>query len=90
MSKPIAFYTPENCNVAFQLNWAVSLFWHEPPDECGWLADLQAATEPDGVRILKHDLIKPCVSQFLVSTRSDVAPERIVWSVKGRLQHALQ
>jgi hypothetical protein len=30
MSDPI--YTPENCKTAYQLNWAVSLFWHDPPD----------------------------------------------------------
>jgi len=90
MSTPAAIYMFDNCNAAFQLNWALALFWHDPPDDCGWLAEIQAATEPDSVRILKHDLIKPCVSQFLVSTQPEVAPERIVWSVKGRLQHALQ
>ena len=82
-----AIYTPENCNAAFQLNWAISLFWREPPDGCGWLSALGEATESDGVRILKHAFIGPNVSQFLASTRPDVAPERIVWSLKGRLQH---
>ncbi len=90
MGAPVAIYTSENCKTAFQLNWALSLFWHAPADGCDWLAGLQEATEADGVRILKHDFLKPGVSQFLVSTRPDVAPERIIWSVKGRLQHAVQ
>ncbi len=90
MSMPVATYTPDNCKTAFQLNWALSLFWHAPPDHCDWLVELQEATEADGVRILKHDFLKPGVSQFLVSTRPEVAPERIVWSVKGRLQHAIR
>ena len=87
---PDAIYTPDNCKSAYQLNWAVSLFWHEPPEDCQWLAELSEATERDGVRILKHELIRPDVSQFLASTRPDVAPERIVWSIKGRLQHAVR
>ena len=55
-----------------------------------WLADLQRAVEPDGVRILTHQFAKPGVSQFLVSTRPETAPERLVWSVKGRLQHLVR
>lgn len=90
MAAPVPIYTPENCKAAFQLNWAVSLFWHEPPGGCGWLTELSEASERDGVRILKHELITPGVSQFLASTRPDVAPERIVWSIKGRLQHAVR
>jgi REP element-mobilizing transposase RayT len=90
MSAPAAIYTLQNCHAAFQLNWALSLFWHEAPSGCDWLPELSQATEPDGVQILKHQFIKPGVSQFLVSTRPDVAPERMVWSVKGRLQHAIR
>ena len=90
MSTPVATYTPDNCQAAFQLNWALSLFWHAPPGDCDWLVELQRVTEADGVRILKHEFLKPGVSQFLVSTRPEVAPERIVWSVKGRLQHAVR
>ena len=57
MSTPVAIYTADNCKTAFQLNWALSLFWHAPANGCDWLAELQAATEADGVRILKHDLL---------------------------------
>ena len=86
---PAPIYTPENCRAAYQLNWALSLFWHEPPGGCEWLAELSVAAEPDGVRILKHHFVKPNVSQFLSSTRPDLAPDRMIWSVKGRLQHAV-
>jgi REP element-mobilizing transposase RayT len=83
-------YTIANCKSAYQLNWGLSLFWHEPVQDAGWLADLKLATEADGVRILDHHFVKPGVSQFLASTRPDVAPERLVWSVKGRLQHLVR
>ena len=48
-----------NCKTAFQLNWALSRFWHPPVDDCDWLAELQKATEAYSVRILKHDLLSP-------------------------------
>lgn len=87
MTAPI--YTLDNCKSAYQLNWGLSLFWHEPVEDCSWLAELQAATERDNVRILRHSFLKPGVSEFLVSTRPETAPEGLVWSVKGRLQHLL-
>jgi len=90
MSAPEPIYTLENCRAAYQLNWALSLFWREPPGNSDLLPDLAAATEPDGVRILKHRFIKPTVSQFLASTRPEIAPQKIVWSIKGRLQHAVR
>ncbi len=87
--KPI--YTAENTLPAYQLNWAVSLFWREDTvDEGEWLAPLREATESDDVRILEHKLTKSNVSQFLVSTKPGVQPDKIVWSVKGRLQHTIR
>ncbi len=83
-------YTVDNCKAAYQLNWALSLFWHEPMHDVAWLPELQAATEADGVRVLEHRVIKSGVSQFLVSSRPEVAPQRVVWSVKGRLQHLVR
>jgi len=83
-------YTADNCKAAYQLNWALALFWHEPVRQAGWLAELQLTTEPDGVRVLEHRLVKPNVSQFLVTSRPEVSPERLVWSVKGRLQHLVR
>ena len=51
MNMPVATYTPDNCKTAFQLNWALSLFWNAPADNCDWPVELQEATEADGVRI---------------------------------------
>lgn len=70
MTAPI--YTAENCKAAYQINWALSLFWHTPPDDAAWLPELQAATEPDGVRVLEHRFVKAGVSQLLLSTRPEI------------------
>lgn len=90
MSSPAPIYTAENSKAAYQLNWSLALFWRAPIQDANWLTDLKATTEPDGVRILEHRFVKSDVSQFLLSTRPDVAPKRQVWSVKGRLQHLVQ
>ncbi len=42
------------------------------------------------MRVLEHRFIKPGVSQFPVSSRPETSPERLVWSVKGRLQHLVR
>jgi len=90
MSDSAAIYTLDNCKAAYQLNWSLALFWHKPVLEAKWLPDLQAATEPDGVRILEHRFTKPGVSQLLVSSLPNVSPDHLVWSVKGRLQHLVR
>jgi REP element-mobilizing transposase RayT len=59
-------------------------------DEAGWFADLACATEPDGIRLLGHRFAKPGVSEFLVSSRPEVPPVKIVQRVKGRLQHLVR
>lgn len=87
MTTATPIYTAEKCRAAYQLNWALALFWREPIEETGWLADLCPAVEGDGVRILKHRFIKPGVSHFLLSSRPEVAPAEMLRSVKGRLQH---
>ncbi len=83
-------YTVDNCKVAYQLNWSLAVFWREALPTANWLPELQAATEPDGVRVLEHRFLKPGVSQFLLSSRPDVSPERVVRSVKGRLQYLVR
>ena len=55
MTAPI--YTVANCKAAYQLNWALSLFWHTSVADAAWLPELQAATEADGVRVLEHRFI---------------------------------
>jgi hypothetical protein len=87
MKATTPIYTVDNCRAAYQLNWALALFWHELIDETGWAGDLCAAVERDGVRILKHRFIKPRVSHFLLSSRPEVSPAEMLRSVKGRLQY---
>ncbi len=80
-------YTADNCKFAYQLCWSLTLFWTSPPPSDAWITDLQSATEADGLRILRHRFWKSNSSLFLVSTRPELQPSRIAWSVKGRLQH---
>jgi REP element-mobilizing transposase RayT len=83
-------YTPLNCTPAYQLHWVLDVFWRTPPPDAGWLASLQRATEPDGVRVLRHRLLGSSTSQFHVSTKPPVAPTALVRSVKGRLQYLVR
>jgi REP element-mobilizing transposase RayT len=84
-------YTAQNCRVAYQLNWSLSVFWSAtPPPADGWLDPLRVATESDGIRLLEHRLLETRTSQFLLSTKPETAPPAIARSVKGRLQHLLK
>ncbi|MGO9112181.1 MAG: transposase [Thermoguttaceae bacterium] len=83
-------YALENCRSAYQLNWSLSIFWHQRPSTAEWLGALQAATEPDGVRVLEHRFVDERMSQFLVSTKPAVSPHALVRSVKGRLQYLVR
>jgi len=83
-------YTSENVTPAFQLNWGLTVFWRQPPiPDHEWLKELQAATEPDGVRVLKHRCTTNNASQFFISTKPHVAPSEMIRSIKGRLQHLI-
>jgi REP element-mobilizing transposase RayT len=88
-TKPI--YTPETISPAYQLNWSLTIFWRQSPiPDCDWLTQLRMATEPDGVRVLKHRTCQNNASQFFVSTQPHVSPSRMIRSVKGRLQHLIR
>jgi hypothetical protein len=71
--------------------WGLTLFWRQAavPDR-HWFATLQSATEPGGVRVLKHRITPDGHSQFFPSTEPHVAPKDLIRSVKGRLQHAIR
>jgi REP element-mobilizing transposase RayT len=80
-------YTPSNVVPAYQLNWGLTIFWRQSPiEDKEWLQQLQAATEPDGVRVLKHRITTGDASQFFVSTKPQVSPSQMIRSIKGRLQ----
>ena len=84
-------YNPYNSKPAYQLNWGLTIFWRQEPIDDGlWLAPLQKATEPDGVRVIKHRFVQERLSQFFVSTKPHVAPAQMIRSVKGRLQHVVR
>jgi REP element-mobilizing transposase RayT len=84
-------YTPANTEPAYQLNWGLTLFWRDQPlSEAAWLAELQQATEGDGVRVIKHRTTTGGASQFFVSTLPAVSPSQLIRSVKGRLQHLVR
>ena len=90
MSTLAPIYTADNCKAAYQLNWSLAVFWKEPIESAGWLSELRSVAEADGVRVLRHRFVRPGVSQFLVSSRPDLPPERMARSVKGRLQHLVR
>lgn len=90
MTPPEPIYTPENCRPSYHLTWTLSLFWHAPMHDAGWLEELKAATEKDGVRTLEHRFARPGTSQFLISTSPSVSPASVIRSVKGRLQHIVR
>src|SRR5437763_660620 len=84
-------YTAANCQVAYQLNWSLSVFGRASlPAEQQWIEELKAAVEPDGVRVLERRLVRPNVLQFFLSTRPDVSPADVLRSIKGRLQYLVR
>ncbi|MDB5388778.1 MAG: hypothetical protein JWM11_4424 [Planctomycetaceae bacterium] len=83
-------YTPENCKVAYQLDWSYSLFWNSSPGTQSWLPELKSILESDGIRILNHRFTTEASSLFLVSTRPEVLPIMIPQRIKGRLQHIVR
>lgn len=88
---PQPIYTSENVEFAYQLNWSLTLFWKEvsPPWE-NWFGQLREQTEKDGVRILEMSWPTERCTSFLVSTSPDCLPEKIPWSIKGRLQYLVR
>jgi REP element-mobilizing transposase RayT len=83
-------YTADNCKLAYQLNWSLTIFWRSQALDGDWLESLSQATEPDGIRILNHRLATPDASQFLISTKPEVPASLIPARVKGRLQHLIR
>ena len=84
-------YTADNTEPAYQLNWGLTLFWRQTPiPVADWLPALQAVTEADGVRVIKHQVARNEASQFFVSTTPPVSPAQLIRSVKGRLQHLIR
>jgi len=90
INMPEPIYNQNSTVPAYQLNWSLTLFWKEnPAPQADWFEPLQENVERDGVRILECKS-KDKTSQFLLSTRPNIPPEKLVWSVKGRLQSIIR
>jgi REP element-mobilizing transposase RayT len=84
-------YTSHNTKPAYQLNWGLTLFWRQSPvPAASWFADLQQATQADGVRVIKHRITTGEAGQLFISTKPHVSPSRALRFVKGRLQHLIR
>jgi REP element-mobilizing transposase RayT len=85
-------YTPENTGAAYQLNWAVSLFPHQPlPDQQAWDQPLRETLEnEDAIRILELRMPSSNVLQVLASTQPQTSPSRLLQRLKGRLQYLVR
>jgi len=90
MQKPAPVYTRENCDFAYQLDWGLSVFWRLEAEDEVWVSQLARGVEADGIRLLKHRFVKRGVSQFLLSSKPEVEPKKLVARIKGRLQHLLR
>jgi len=81
-------YLPENTNVAYQLNWSLSVFGKESlpsPEPCMDL--LRESVARDRLKILELRFRPPNVAQFFVSSQPSTNPSQIVRSIKGRWQN---
>jgi REP element-mobilizing transposase RayT len=83
-------YTRDNCKFSCPLQWGLTIFWRQLEPDDRWYHELAAATEPDGIRLLKHEFPEPGTSQFAISTQPHVSPLLVVQRVKGRLQHLVR
>lgn len=90
MSNPQPFYTRDNCRFSCPLQWGLTVFWRQAEPDDGWFQELAAATESDGIRLLKHHFREPAISQFAISTQPHVSPLLVVQRVKGRLQYLVR
>lgn len=84
-----SIYLADNCSVAYQLNWSLSVFGKTrlPSPECV-IDKLQASISKDDLRILDFRQLDANVAQFFISSRPKHSPASIVRSIKGRWQYA--
>jgi REP element-mobilizing transposase RayT len=84
-------YRSDNCQVAYQLNWSLSVFLSEDGIVLQQtIENLRPFWEVDGVRVLEFVQSRADLLQFFVSSLPSVAPSEIVRRIKGRLQHAVR
>ena len=77
-------YTADNIRIGDQLNYSLTRFSKARlPEASPWLEALRLATAGDKIRILEYRTLGETTHQLL-STQPDVAPAKVMWSVKGR------
>ena len=88
---PNPIYTAANCKFSHPLNWGITVFWREHCSDESWLGELTDCLHPDGIFLKSHRLAgNRSSSQFVVASRPDVSPSKIVQRLKGRLQYLVR
>lgn len=84
-------YRPDNCGVAYQLNWALTLFSHAPgrPSD-DLIQQLRIVLEADGIRLLEQHTVAEDAQQLWLSTRPELAPTDIIRLAKGRWHYLVR
>ena len=89
MVEPV--YRNDNCSVAYQLNWSLSIFQNDPAKDVRQaIENLKPVWESDGIHVLDISQSSPQITQFFLSSRPTLIPSDIIRLIKGRLQHALR
>ena len=83
-------YTAGNCRFAYQLRWAITIFWRLPVADSFWLSNFEEALKTDDIRILSWRWLGDDAMQFAVSTLPTASPVFIVQRIKGRVQYAVR
>jgi hypothetical protein len=77
--------------VAYQQNWAITLFPRcDLPGIDHWLDGLRVTLERDHVRIIEDPICSSKAVEFWVSTTPELSPARTLQRLKGRLQYAVR
>jgi hypothetical protein len=88
---PEPLYTADNCHVAYQLHWSLTVFATQSlPEQDIWWEPLRSVVEADGVRLLEFHCRDALTGMFFVTTKPGVSPAQLVRSVKGRLQYLVR
>ena len=83
-------YAGDNCNFAYQLRWAVSIFWQRPVADSLWFSAFEESLKKDEIRILSWRWLGDDGMQFAVSTLPTASPVFIIQRIKGRVQYAVK
>ncbi|HUP78989.1 MAG TPA: hypothetical protein VM260_10580 [Pirellula sp.] len=81
-------YLPSNANVAYPLNWSLSVFGKVTlPSPVACIDQLRESVRTDELKILEFLYRPPNVALFFVSSQPTANPSQIIRSIKGRWQN---